>query len=65
MSLSLTPYQIRLRPRERALLERMAVLQRRRPQEQAAVLIGEALEAWAAELGEIAEPETEPEVAVA
>ena len=39
--------QIRLRPREVALLGLMAERERRRPQEQAAALVGAALEQWA------------------
>lgn len=69
----LTPYQIRLRPRERVLLDRMAAMQRRRPQEQAAVLVAAALEEWATEIGAdlgdvgtMGEPEeAEPEAAIA
>lgn len=54
----LTPYQIRLRPRERYLLEQLAERERRRPQDQAAVLVADALEAWAAE-ADIEIPEEE------
>jgi len=38
--------QIRLRPRSSGLLTLMAERERRRPQDQAAVLVERALEAW-------------------
>ena len=38
--------QVRLRPREHGLLLLMAERERRRPQDQAAVLISRALEEW-------------------
>lgn len=51
MLVPLTAYQIRLRPREKALLEKMAEAERRDLRDQAAVLIGLAVEAWAEEQG--------------
>jgi len=46
---SWTTFQVRLRPREAAVLAKMASDERRRPQDQAAVLIAHACEAWLAE----------------
>jgi len=58
-SVSWTTMQIRLRPRGSALLSLMSERERRRPQDQAAVLVERALQVWWDEQG----PET-PEAEV-
>lgn len=60
----LTGMQIRLRPREAQLLSAMASRERRRPQDQAAVLVSRALEEWfdksvAGEAFDLPEPQPE------
>jgi len=56
----LTALQIRLRPREIGLLTLMAERERRRPQDQAAALVGFALEEWAEKTGLAAPAAPEP-----
>lgn len=70
--MSLTPYQIRLRPKERERLQRMATLYRRRPQDQASYLVAQAVDAWANQVaedlgdaGEMGDPQVEEEPVLA